>query len=120
MYKIQVFYDKDCAEAAARIAAYRMDMTQEFVASLWEDRRYFCKSIEGKPVMILQPIELIDLEEMEDEEDIEEDTTATEVYDADEVWVPLGWSPADIAMIRMSNIYELGGCGKYLELYFYC
>lgn len=119
MYKVQVFYDKDCAEAAARIAACRMGISKEFVLSTWEDRKYYCKGINEVPKMILQAVEMIDLD-MESEEDQYEIREAEDYYDADEVWFPLGWDPADIAMIQMSNIFELSGCKGYLKTYFYC
>lgn len=123
MYKVQVFYDKDCAEAAARIAPYRMGISKKFMLSTWEDRKYYCKEINGVPKMILQAVEMADLN-MESEEFTEEDLyeicEAEDYYDADEFWFPLGWDIADIAMIQMSNVFELSGCEGYLKTYFYC
>lgn len=123
MYKVQVFYDQDCAEAAARIAAYRMGISKKFVLSTWEDRKYYCKGVNGVPKMILQAVEMADLD-MESgeftEEDLYEIREAEDYYDADEFWFPLGWDTADIAMIQMSNIFELSDCEGYLKTYFYC
>lgn len=116
MYKVQVFYDEDTRDSAIKIAAFRLGgVDREGIAALWEDRQYFCAMSDGQPHCILQAIEVAELEEGEEEFFIEED----EVYDGDEIWLPLGWDIADVAAFMMSNVFELSGCENYLQVYFY-
>ena len=121
MYKVQIFYDDDCREAAIRAAAFRLETSAAKIEECWEDRGFFCKSKDGKPSLLLQPIRLVNLDDLEvSQEEMEDIVSYEDYYDGDELWIPLGWDILDVVSIKISSVFELGGCPDYEEIYYYC
>ncbi len=123
MYKVQVYYDKDCRQEAINIAAFRLGIPPPTVESLWSDRQYFLKGWNNLPLILLQAIEVLDRTDdliEEEQKYYQTQSVFSEVFDGTELWFPFGWDPALIAGIKMSNIYEITGCNRVLKTYFYC
>ena len=123
MYKIQVYYDKDCRREAINIAAFRLGISPPIIEEVWKDRQYILKGWHHFPLMLLQAVEVADsVDDLTEEEQeyYQTQSVFSEVFDGSELWFPLGWDPALVAGIKMSNIYVISNCDSILETYFYC
>lgn len=120
MYKIQVYYDMDCRDEAVKIAAFRLGISPPDVDEIWSNRRFILKTNDGIPVELLQAIEVTDTPDENSPDYYQSQSIFTEVFDGNELWFPLGWDPALIAGIQMSNIFEITPCKMVVQTYFYC